>query len=155
MRALILQLSGQGNTTASSPLSRLYDGCRKSTPRNQTLLDCLRRLSRSFEHTYIVIDALDESPRNEHRQDVLDILATMRGWMEPAIHLLVTSRDEIDIRQTLAPSRDESVAARNEASNKDIALYITTSLRDKPQLRKWKRFHGRIEATLTTQADGV
>lgn len=64
----------------------------------------------------------------------------MRGWMEPAIHFLVTSRDEIDIRQTLAPSRDESVAARNEASNKDIALYITTSLRDKPQLRKWNGF---------------
>ncbi|KAF5491863.1 Ankyrin repeat and KH domain-containing protein 1 [Colletotrichum siamense] len=156
LRALILQLSGQqSNISPSSHLSCLYDSCHNSVPRNQALLDCLHRLSRSFKHTYIVIDALDESPRNEHRQDVLDVLTTMRGWVEPMIHLLATSRDEVDIRDTLNPSRDESVAVRNEASDKDIALYITQSLRNKPQLRKWKGFHGRIETTLTTQADGV
>lgn len=156
LRALILQLSGQqGNISPSSHLSCLYDSCRNSVPRNQALLDCLRRISRSFKHTYIIIDALDESPRNEHRQDVLDVLTTMRRWVEPTIHLLVTSRDEVDIRDTLDPSRDESVAVRNEASNKDIALYITQSLRNKPQLRKWKGFHGLIETTLTAQADGV
>ncbi|CAI0652652.1 unnamed protein product [Colletotrichum noveboracense] len=156
LRALILQLSGQqGSISPSSHLSCLYDSCRNSVPRNQALLDCLRRISRSFKHTYIIIDALDESPRNEHRQDVLDVLTTMRGWAEPTIHLLVTSRDEVDIRDTLDPSRDESVAVRNEASNKDIALYITQSLQNKPQLRKWKGFHGLIETTLTAQADGV
>ncbi|KAE9574853.1 hypothetical protein CGMCC3_g8995 [Colletotrichum fructicola] len=162
LRALILQLSGeqsnnkqQSNDFRSSLLSRLYDSYRNSTPRNQVLLDCLRRLCRSFKHTYIMIDALDESPRDKHRQDVLDVLTTMRRWGEPAIHLLVTSRDEVDIRDTLDPSRDESIAVRNVASNKDIALYITQSLRDKPQLRKWKGFHGLIETTLTTQADGV
>ncbi|KAF4808834.1 Ankyrin repeat and KH domain-containing protein mask [Colletotrichum siamense] len=162
LRALILQLSGeqsnnkqQSNDFRSSLLSRLYDSYRNSTPRNQVLLDCLRQLCRSFKHTYIIIDALDESPRDKHRQDVLDVLTTIREWGEPAIHLLVTSRDEVDIRDTLDPSRDESIAVRNEASNKDIALYITQSLRDKPQLRKWKGFHGLIETTLTTQADGV
>ncbi|KAK1848381.1 ankyrin repeat protein [Colletotrichum chrysophilum] len=145
LRALILQLSGeqsnnkqQSNDFRSSLLSRLYDSYRNSTPRNQVLLDCLRRLCRSFKHTYIMIDALYESPRDKHRQDVLDVLTTMRGWGEPTIHLLVTSRDEVDIRDTLDPSRDESIAVRNEASNKDIALYITQGLRDKPQLRKWK-----------------
>ncbi|KAI8292980.1 Ankyrin repeat and KH domain-containing protein 1 [Colletotrichum sp. SAR 10_98] len=156
LRALIMQLSGkESNTSLSSHLSRLYDSCRNSAPRNQALLDCLHRLSRSFKHTYIFIDALDESPRDMHRHDVLDVLTAMRGWMEPAVHLLVTSRDEVDIRDALEPSPEESIAVRNEASDKDIALYITQSLRNKPQLRKWKAFHGRIETTLTTQADGV
>ncbi|KAH0435445.1 hypothetical protein CcaCcLH18_04837 [Colletotrichum camelliae] len=156
LRALILQLSGQqSNISPSSHLSHLYDSCRNSTPRNQALLDCLHQLSRSFKHTYIIIDALDESPRDKHRQDVLDILTMIRRWMEPAIHLLVTSRDEVDIRDGLDPSPGESLAVRNDASNKDIALYITQSLRNKPQLRKWKGFHGRIETTLTTKADGV
>ncbi|KAJ5003126.1 Ankyrin repeat and KH domain-containing protein 1 [Colletotrichum sp. SAR 10_66] len=156
LRSLILQLSGQkSNISALSHLSRLYESCRNSTPRKRALLDCLHQLSRSFKHTYIMIDALDESPRDKHRQDVLDILTVIRGWMEPAIHILATSRDEVDIRYTLEPSANESLAVRNDASNKDIALYITQSLRNKPQLRKWKGFHGRIETTLTTEADGV
>ncbi|KAK2731698.1 ankyrin repeat protein [Colletotrichum kahawae] len=156
LRALILQLSEQqGNISPSSHLSRLYDSCRNSAPRNQALLDCLHRLSRSFKHTHIIIDALDESPRDKHRQDVLDALTTIRGWVEPTIHLLVTSRDEVDIRDTLDPSTDESVAVRNKASNEDIALYVKQSLRNKPQLRKWKDHHGLIETTLTTHADGV
>lgn len=156
LRALILQLSEQEtNISSSSHISRLYDSCRKSAPRNQALLDCLHRLCRSFKHTYIIIDALDESPRDEHRQEVLKILTMIRGWMEPAIHLLATSRDEVDIRDTIDPSPNESLAVRNQAFNKDIALYITQSLLNKPQLRKWEGFHGRIETSLTTQADGV
>ncbi|EQB55667.1 hypothetical protein CGLO_04371 [Colletotrichum gloeosporioides Cg-14] len=124
LRALILQLSGQqGNISPSSYLSRLYASCPNSAPRNQALLDCLHQLSLSFSHTYIIIDALDESPRDKHRQHVLDVLTTVRGWMEPTIHLLVTGRDEIDIRYNLDPLGDESVAVRNEASDKDIALF--------------------------------
>ncbi|KAF0315082.1 ankyrin repeat protein [Colletotrichum asianum] len=156
LRALILQLSGkQSSISPFSHLSNLYESCRNSTPRDKALLDCLHQLSRSFKHTYIIVDALDESPRDKHRQNVLDILTTIRGWVEPSVHLLVTSRDEVDIRDTLDPSPDEFIAVRNEASDKDIALYITQSLRNRPQLRKWKGFHGRIETTLTTQADGV
>ena len=60
------------------------------------LTDYLRRLIQKFHHLYIVLDALDESPRLEARGNVLDTLEMMQKWSLPGLHLLVTSRNEPD-----------------------------------------------------------
>lgn len=71
LRALLLQLSNQ-HRDGPAHLSRLYESYKTGIPPTQVLIEHLRSLIRSFEHVYIMLDALDESPRYDARDGVLD-----------------------------------------------------------------------------------
>ena len=91
LRALLMQLSGQlqdGNLD----LTRLHDSYKTGIPPSSVLTGYLRRLIQRFHHVYIVLDALDESPRLGAREHVLDTIEVMQKWSLPGLHLLVTSR---------------------------------------------------------------
>jgi ankyrin repeat domain-containing protein 50 len=162
LRALALQLSSQLNDNHTL-LSRLYDRYRNATPPDQDLEDCMHQLVQGFEHVYIILDALDESPRNKHgknlRRRVLEALVIIRKWSEPGLHLLVTSREETDIRATfrddLHTLPDEIVSMKNTSVDSDIASFISGSLKDSRELRKWEKYHDQIEKALTERANGV
>jgi len=157
LRALILQLSTQ--LKDSGPLSRLRDSYHNTNPPDHVLADHLRQLIRMFDHVYILLDALDESPRGKHRGHVLQALVDLRGWSEAGLHLLVTSRNETDIRDVLRDelnaSDDETLSMNNESVDRDIAAFVSQHLRDNRKLRKWKDHHNRIEAILVERAKGV
>lgn len=169
LRALILQLVPQlqsqhnNNSTTKTldTLPRLHQNYRGGTPPDAALLDTLHQLITRFDDVYIVLDALDESPRHKHREDLLQALAEMRRWPGPELHLLVTSRDEQDIREELDLSGEEEeeggevVALRGGMVDGDIAAFVAGHLRDNRRLRKWERWHGRIEEALTEGAKGV
>ncbi|RYP18310.1 hypothetical protein DL765_004030 [Monosporascus sp. GIB2] len=154
LRALVLQLSGQLDRSHTI-LSRLHSSYRNATPPDQALLGCLRQLVQAFRDVYIILDALDESPRAKHRGLTLEILNDMRAWLEPGLHLLVTSRDEPDIREELGELSEEIIAMRNDAVDRDIASFVSQRLRDDRRLRKWEEFYNRIESVLTERAKGV
>lgn len=154
LRALIIQLVGQ-RKDQESLLSSLHHSYCDATPPDHTLLDCLRQLIRKFNHVYVVLDALDESPRHRHREDLLQALEDMRGWSEPGLHLLVTSRDEQDIREQLDPQADQVVLMKNDSIDRDIASFISDHLRRNRRLRKWEKYHDQIERALTEGAKGV
>jgi len=158
LRALVLQLSSQLNNNHAF-LLRLYNRYRYATPPDQDLEDCMHDLVRAFEHVYIVLDALDESPRNKLRQRVLEALDVVWKWSEPGLHLLVTSRNETDIRDVLRHnlhlSLNEIVSMKNDSVDKDIASFVSVHLKDSYKLRKWENYHDRIEKELTTRANGV
>jgi len=158
LRALVLQLSSQLNNTHAL-LSRLHERYRNATPPSRDLGDCLRQLVQAFDHVYIIMDALDESPRDKHRRGVLEALEGIREWAEPGLHLLVTSRDETDIRDVICnelhASPNEIVSMKNASIDKDIASFISGSLKDRRDLRKLKAFHDQIEKALTERANGV
>ncbi|ROT36610.1 hypothetical protein SODALDRAFT_223537 [Sodiomyces alkalinus F11] len=151
LRALVLQLSsqlGHGHTH----LSGLYDAYRHATPPESALLECLHDVIRDFNDVYIVLDALDESPRQKHRGTLLDILADLRKD-EPGLHLLVSSRDEVDIREGLKALPEETIKLKNEFIDRDIASFISQYLQQR--LQRWAEFHDKIETALTTGAKGV
>jgi len=158
LKALVLQLSGQLRDS-HGPLPRLHSTYSSGTPPEQALADCLRQLVREFDETYLILDALDECPRNEHRRDVLQTLVDLRAWEEPGLHLLVTSRDEPDIRdrlrEQLGDSADEAVPLRNASVDRDIASFVSGSLKKDHRLRRWVQHHDQIEAALTKGAQGV
>lgn len=58
---------------------------------------------------YILLDALDESPPCGQRRKVLKAVANMLKWPLPGFHVLVTSRDELDIRKYLSLADDQEV----------------------------------------------
>lgn len=158
LRALVLQLSGQLNDNHRL-LSQLHESYPNAMPPDQAFMGCLHQLIRAFDDTYIILDALDESPRDKHRRDMLEALAILRTWSESGLHLLVTSREEPDIRDVLLNDLyvlpDESISLKNHSVDIDIASFISSSLKNNRQLRKWERYHDQIQTALTERADGV
>ena len=152
LRALLLQLSIQLQD-GHADLSRLHDLHKVGVPRSQVLLDHLHRLIQRFRHVYILLDALDESPRNGLREGVLDALEVMQRWGVKGLHLFVTSRDESDIRETLSLS--QPVTMQNVEMNKDIVDFISGHLDTNRRLRKWLPYREKIEETLAKRAEGV
>jgi uncharacterized protein YukE len=162
LRALVLQLSSQLNDNHAR-LSRLYNRYRSATPPDQDLEDCLHQLLQAFEHVYIILDALDESPRTQNgkniRRSVLEALATIRKWSEPGLHLLVTSREETDILDALHDDLytlpDKIVSMKNVSVDSDIASFISGRLKDSRELRKFANYYSQIESSLAERAKGV
>ncbi|ORY68357.1 uncharacterized protein BCR38DRAFT_471936 [Pseudomassariella vexata] len=154
LRALVLQLSSQIDRNYTL-LSRLHNSYLNATPPDHALLDCLRQLVRIFRDVYIILDALDESPREKHQEAVLQVLNDLRNWSEPGLHLLVTSREEVEIREELEAIPEDIITMKNDAVDKDIASIVSQHLRDNRRLRKWKEYYGRIETTLTQRTEGL
>jgi len=158
LRALVLQLWSQLKDNHGL-LSRLHDSYRNTTPPNHTLANCLRQFICMLNHVYILLDALDKSPRGKHRDNMLEALVDLRIWSEPGLHLLVTSGDEPDIRNMLynnpSDSGNEILSMKNEPVDGDITAFVSQHLRDNRKLRKWKIYHDRIEAVFTERAKGV
>ncbi|CAJ2500801.1 Uu.00g036540.m01.CDS01 [Anthostomella pinea] len=153
LRALILQLSMQLDN--HNDLSRLQGSYRHASPPDEALLGCLHQLVRAFQDVYILVDALDESPRNKHREVMLQVIKDMRGWEEPGLHLLVTSRDEVDIREELDAKPEETIEIKNIEVDRDVAIFVAQNLQDNRRYRKWQRYSARIEKALTERANGV
>ena len=154
LRALLLQLSNQlddGHVDLTSLHSRYRDG----VPPVPELMGSLRQLVQRFQDVYVIVDALDESPRNEGREQVLDALADFRNWSLRHLHVLVTSRDELDIREHLDPSPFEDVTMKNSGVEEDIGSFIAGHLAHSRALRKWFSYHSRIKDALTAGAKGV
>jgi hypothetical protein len=135
VRSLLTQLS-----TCSGPrcdiLSDLYlahDKC-KNQPSDSTLVKCLKRmLTLPDQHPiYLIIDTLDESPNTSGipspREMVIQLLKELVDLSLPHLHICVTSRPEIDIRNVLEPLisfRGGRVSLHDQSrQRKDIADYV-------------------------------
>ena len=155
IQALILQLSSQ-SSDSQTDLARLHKSHSTSIPPATVLLAYLQRLIQDyFGQVYILLDALDESPLHGQRDNVLKAIETMRKWHLPGLHLLVTSRDEPDIRDSLIPAVDEEVIMKNDEINSDINNFITGHLNTDSKLRKLHAYHDRIRQVLAERAQGV
>ena len=154
LRALLLQLSSQLRD-GHADLIRLHESYKAGTPPLPMLIERLQRLIPRFHQVYIMLDALDESPRNGSRVYVLDALEAMRGWGVQGLHLFVTSRDEPDIRDSLDISATQQVTMQNAGIDKDIADFISGRFDADRRLRKLLPYRDKIQETLTKRAKGV
>jgi hypothetical protein len=72
-------------------------------PTTEGLLKMLRAVLEGFDDVYLAIDALDECPKdNDERSKLLDIIHRINSWESAPIHVIVTSRSEVDIQQAFA-----------------------------------------------------
>lgn len=154
IRALLLQLFSQLQDSYVD-LTGLYDSWKARMPPSRVLLEYLRRLIQRFRHTYIILDALDESPRTGSREYVLDAIETMQKWALEGLHLFVTSRDEPDIRESLHLPTSQQVRMQNGGIDKDITDFITGQLNKDRRLRKLSPYRSQIQETLAKGARGV
>lgn len=154
VRALLLQLSGQ-SLECRMHLESLRKSHNNSLPPVSPMLETLRCMLRTFKGVYIVIDALDETPKRAGRGEVLGAINQMRHWSLSTLHLLVTSRNEPDILEALDVTTEENISMKNGGVDEDISNFISGHLENSSTLRKWSPYHERIKNALTDGAKGV
>jgi len=152
LKALLQQLVNQSAEVKRS-LLRLKETYHSGTPPVPILVEYLQSAVSRFDHVYVLLDALDESPRSVKRDELLETLERIRGWAAPGFHLLVTSRNEPDIRDALQSVVE--VQMKNEGIDHDIANYISSRLGTDRKLRKWQSLRSHIQDSLTQRAQGV
>ena len=162
--SLVSQLS-----TRSDPyrdiLHRLYLARENGAqaPSEDDLIKCLEEMVKLPDQppVYLIIDALDECPNSSGmpspREQVLDLLKDLAELSLPNLHLCVTSRWEIDIRNVLEPLTSRRVSLHDQSGQKkDIVAYIISVVNSDAMMRRWRDEDKQLVIeTLSDRANGM
>jgi hypothetical protein len=165
VRSLLTQLSS--NLPRCDTLSNLYSAHDKgkNQPSDRDMAECLKRMVMLPDHrpNYLIIDALDESPNSpgipSPREKVLQLVEELVKLPLPNLHICVTSRPEIDIRNVLEPLNCCQVSLHEQSEQKeDITDYVRSVVySDSEQImRRWRMEDKELVIkTLSERADGM
>ena len=164
--SLLTQLS-----TCSVPccdiLSDLYSAHEKgkNQPSETLLAKCLKKMVMLPDQrpTYLIVDALDESSDasgiSSPREMVLQLLKELVDFSLPNLHICVTSRPEIDIRNVLEPLTSRRVSLHDQSGQKqDITDYVRSVVYSDSQqiMRRWRTEDKELVIKmLSERADGM
>ena len=137
----------------------------KNQPSDSALADCLKKML-MLPHrspTYLIIDALDESSNisgiPSPRDRVLRLLKELVELRLPDLHICVTSRPEIDIRDVLESLTSSRVSLHDETGQKeDIVEYVKSVVysNSEPIMRRWRTEDKELVIeVLSERADGM
>jgi hypothetical protein len=112
---------------------------------------------------YLIIDALDESSDtsgiSSPRETVLQLLKELVDLSLPNLHICVTSRPEIDIRNVLEPLTSHRISLHDESGQKqDITDYVRSVVYSDSQqiMRRWRTEDKELVIkTLSERAEGM
>ncbi|KAH9014001.1 hypothetical protein EDB85DRAFT_894151 [Lactarius pseudohatsudake] len=163
--SLLIQLSAYSNACCEI-LYRIYSECGQGTqqPSDDTLKNCLWEMFSvtSAQHPiYIIMDAVDECPDTpgapSPRQQVLSLVKDLVDRRLPNLHICVTSRPEIDIRNTLEPLTSWRISLHDQpGQKKDIAEYVSSVVPSDVKMKKWREDDRTLVIeTLSEKADGM
>jgi hypothetical protein len=164
VKSLISQLSGSFSNLPG-PMQFLYAICGngKWPASDQQLLRALRDSLALLTSSFIVLDALDECDVTDK---LFDVLEEMQSWRESSLHVLLTSRDTMEMRdglEDLVPSGMRT-CLQSQVVDKDIKAYVHRTLLEdrsfKGWQKKWQKGEARdvldeIEETLGRKAHGM
>lgn len=131
-------------------------------PDRETLEGTLVATIHGFEHVYVVIDALDECPyQNGERKKLSASICRVYEKTTENIHLLCTSRKEVDIETAMTPllvistNTTIDLLIYKEAVHHDIGLYIDKTL-ESSDVESWPpSIKAKARSTLIQKADGM
>ena len=164
--SLLIQLSALSGFHCDI-LSRYYsdhgDGARQ--PSDDSLTRCLKEmLTLPNQHPiYLIIDALDECSNTSGipspRDQVLRLLKELVDLQLPNLHICVTSRPEVDIRDVMEPLTSCRVSLHDQSGQKtDIEDYVRSVVYSdlEPIMRRWRKEDKELVIeTLSDLADGM
>jgi len=164
--SLLTQLSAR-SASRCDILSKLYldhdEG--KSQPGDDVLTRCLKEMLAlpGQRPVYIIIDALDECPDSHGipspRERLLQLVKELVELRFPNLHICVTSRPEIDIREVLNPLTSRRVCLHDQTGQKeDIADYIRSVVYSDMEsiMKRWRTEDKELVIeTLSNRANGM
>lgn len=129
----------------------------KRPPARDSLLEVARDLIIQFSQVHIVLDTLDEC---NQWSELLEMLETIASWKIPNLHLIMTSREEPDIKSSLTGFVDShnSICLQSNVVDRDIQLYIRQRLSDDKGLARSKEdsvLQQEIEFALVKGSRGI
>ncbi|KFY95523.1 hypothetical protein V500_02750 [Pseudogymnoascus sp. VKM F-4518 (FW-2643)] len=158
VRSLICQLS-QKCVKIPVSLELLFSSCENGqrSPSLDSQLDVLQQMIREYPQCYIILDALDEC---KDRAELMGILNQITSWQLDKLHVLVTSREERDIQNSLESLvQDQNIIClQSRLVDSDIQKYVRKRLLDDASLRKWQNdtdVQHEIEAALMSGPRGM
>ena len=166
LSSLLIQFSSRSGPCLTI-LSRLYSNHNngKEQPSECVLVQCLKDMlmapSLSQLPSYIILDALDECPNTSGipapREHVLGLVEDLVDLHLPNLHICVTSRPEIDIRNTLEPLTPDQLSLHDQpGQKKDIAEYISAMVHSDVKMKRWREHERKLVIeTLSERADGM
>ena len=166
LRSLLIQLSACSDPFCDI-LSRLHAEYGKGTrqPTDSTLMHCLKAMLTLPDQcpVYLIFDALDECPNTSGiptaREQVLDLVKELVGLRLSSLHICVTSRPEVNIRNALEGLAFYSISLHNESGqNEDISHYIKSVVNSPldTHMKRWtKKDKDLVIQTLSEKADGM
>jgi hypothetical protein len=164
--SLLTQLSARSSTCCDN-LSKLYSvhDNGRNQPSDSVLTKCLQDMLSLPDQRpiYLIIDALDESPISSGipsaRERVLQLLKELVDLGLPNLHICVTSRPEIDIRNAIEPLSSLRVSLHDQTGQKeDIADYVRSIVysNSDTNMKRWKKEDKEIVVkTLAKRANGM
>jgi hypothetical protein len=164
--SLLTQLSARSGPRCDI-LSELYSShdAGKNQPSNIKLEECLKKMLALPDRrpTYLIIDALDESPNtsgtSSHRDRVLQLLKELVNLSLTNLRIGVTSRREDDIKYVFGCWASHQVSLHDQnGQTKSIADYVRSVVYSDSQqiMRRWsKEDKELVIKTLSERADGM
>jgi hypothetical protein len=156
--SLISQFSQQC-VSVPATIEDLFASCGKGghRPSLSEALGVLQDLSQSFPQVYLVLDALNECG---DRKTLLDGLQSIAAWKLENLHLLVTSKKEHDISNSLTTfiHQEDMICLQSAVIDPDIQTYIRQRLSEDKTLEKWRKdekIQADIESMLMEGANGM
>ena len=164
LSSLVFQLSAESDTCYQI-LSRLYSDHAGGTrePSEDALSQCLVEMLNvpGQPVMYMIIDALDECPNFSGmptvREQVLEFLEHLVQLNLPNVHICVSSRFEVDIRNALEPLAPFRMSLHDEGGqNADISSYINAVVQSDQRMQRWRKGDQQVVIdTLSDNADGM
>ena len=138
VRSLLHQLTSRQSSIPDTLLD-LYKQHKDTAPPIYVWLAALRSVLDRTGEIFIIIDALDECPvRMGEREELLKGLVSIKDFNLPNLHLLVTSRREVDISKTLSHILTEPpFGIQNSEVDQDIQIHVRSEVTNNPKLSKW------------------
>ena len=164
--SLLFQLSSRSGPRCNI-LSRLYTDHDNGTqqPSDSSLTRCLKTMLTLPDQlpTFLIMDALDEcsnvSGIPTPRKRVLQLVKELVDLQIPNLHICVTSRPEVDIRDVLESLTSRRVSLHDQSGQKkDIEDYVRSVVYSnlEPIMRRWRKEDKELVIeTLSERADGM
>ncbi|KAI9432201.1 hypothetical protein H4582DRAFT_1821458, partial [Lactarius indigo] len=164
LSSLLVQLSHRSDVCCDI-LHTLYTAHREGSeqPNDDALAQCLKTMLAALGETpiYLILDAVDEclntSGMPSPREKVLRLVKELVGLKLSNLHLCITSRPEIDIRNALGPLAAHRISLHDESGqNADIANYVSSVVHSDSRMRRWRaEERDMVVGTLSAKADGM
>jgi hypothetical protein len=155
--ALVKQLCRTKETIPPELLKFKHDSLQ---PSFTSLQDIFISLAIHFDQIFLIIDALDECPRDERHQIIGFLTKTVKSI--PRAKVFVTSRKEPDIVEAFEREETPIIEIRAENVSEDISVYVRSEVKRLREGYNGKRFYVRSDAleekiirTLTEKAEGM
>ena len=162
--SLLIQLAAQ-SIPCCDIISPVYiaHGHGKQPPSDDVLTKCLQdMLSALAQHPiYIIMDGVDECPDTSGvrspREQILSFIQELVELRLGNLHILITSRPEIDIHNRLEPLTSLRVSLHDQTGHReDIAKYIRSEADFIARKKNWRGDDTELVIkTLSEKADGM